>query len=725
MIRFFVLQIKVIYDKISLYSTNERLIVLKKIGIMFLIFSMLSPTFTAFSYELPHAFWKPAAKYETALESGNKYDLISAGNEIIALLEKEEKNEQVNTILASKYYDLGNAYETLGGTRNHIKAGEYFEKYIPYGTALGWTDGVKIAKQKKMQFQPQLKLYTPTTEPQAYFGARNEPQKGVLYGQISERYQENESMILLYLEYGQSTDFTWANYIFSKARSEKKAIELALNFPGEGGQLSAIINDTAYINALTDLLKKYTDIPIYLRIGAEVNIWQNKADKNLYIKAFQKIAKATRSISKNIATVYSVSHSSEWTTNFDDYYPGDEYVDWIGISAYANRYFGAKEWDISESFNPIVYKAGDAADPVLMIKDIVDLFGDRKPIMLAECGAAYYTRGEINRRHADWAVTSLHRMYSMIPIVYPQVKLMAYFNKNISHEYNYYDLDGCGELKNAYNDATKAPWFIQSRYDNTAEYAYKEITDSITINDGTLTLYAYPHIYGDDLPKVNYYIDDVWVASISDLPYEKTLDLSKLAPGKHTLKAETESGGNAVFSKNFTVNISVSPDAELVGLSDFQKQALTYCKEKGVISGYTDGTIRPYNNITRAEFATMAARFFALSSNENCTFDDARAHWASKYIRACVDAGAISGIGGNKFAPNDNVTYEQAVKIVTSVAGLCDNYDLTALGGYPDAYIKIAKDFKALDHIENFTIGAPLNRLNVAILLYNVQNSIQ
>ena len=93
MIRVFVLQIKVIYDKMSLYSTNERLIVLKKIGIMFLIFSMLSPTFTAFSYELPHAFWKPAARYETALESGNKYDLISAGNEIIALLEKEEKNE--------------------------------------------------------------------------------------------------------------------------------------------------------------------------------------------------------------------------------------------------------------------------------------------------------------------------------------------------------------------------------------------------------------------------------------------------------------------------------------------------------------------------------------------------------------------------------------------------------------------------------------------------------
>lgn len=687
-----------------------------------LILAILTASASAFAYTLPHAFWEPAARYEAALESGNKYDLISAGSDIVALLENEEQNEQVNTIIGSKLYDMGYAYEALGGTLNHIKAGECFERYLHYGKTLGWTDGVKIAEQKAKQFKPQLKLYTPTEEPQAYFGARNEPEKGVLYGQVSEHYQSNESMILLYLEYGQSTDFTWPNHIFSKAREEKKAVELALNFPQEGAQLSSIISDTSYLNALTNMLKNYTDIPVFLRIGAEVNIWQSKANENLYIQAFRKIATAVRDISPNIATVYSVVHTSEWSTDFDDYYPGDQYVDWVGISAYANRYFSAREWDVSESHNPIVYKAGDAADPVLLISDIVERYGDRKPIMLAECGSAYYTRGEINQYHTDWAVTSLRRMYSMIPIVYPQVKLIAYFNTNIAHEYNYYDLEGCTELKTAYNNATKAPWFIQNSYDNTVEYAYKEITDSVNIDSDKLTLYAYPHIYGDDMPKVNYYIDGTWAASVTNLPYEKTLDLSALSPGKHTLTAEAESNGQAIISKSTTLNITVSPEAELAGLSDFQKQALEFCKAKGVISGYTDGTIRPYNNITRAEFTTMTALLFNLPLNENCTFEDASAHWASKYIRACVDAGAIAGIGGNKFAPNSDVTYEQAIKIITSVAGLCEGYDLEALGGYPKAYIKVAEDFNMLQSIENFEIGVPINRVNVAVLLYNSQN---
>lgn len=695
---------------------------MKKAIATLILISIITSSFSAFAYSLPHSFWEPAARYEAAQESGNKYDLISAGKDIINVLQNEERNEQVNTIIASKYYDMGYAYEALGGIENHIKAGECFESYIPYGNSLGWSDGVKIASQKAMQFKPQLKLYTPTTEPQVFYGARNEPKKGVLYGQVSEQYQASESMILIYLEYGQSTDFSWPNHIFSKARAEGKAVELALNFPHEGAQLSSIISDTTYIDALTAFLKKYTDIPIFLRIGAEVNIWQSEADKSQYIQAFRKIANATRTISPNIATVYSVVHSSEWSRNFDDYYPSDEYVDWIGISAYANKYFGAQEWDVSQSHNPIVYKAGDAADPVLLIKDIVDMFGDRKPIMLAECGSAYYTRGEINQRHADWAVTSLKRMYSMIPIVYPQVKLIAYFNKNISHEYNYYDLEGCPELKAAYSTATKAPWFIQNSYDSTVEYSYKELTDNVTVNDGKLTLYAYPHIYGDDLPKVNYYIDNKWVASVTSLPYEKTLDLTALAPGKHILKAEAESGGKAYVSKSIELNVTVSPEAELAALTDYQRKALEYCKEKGVISGYTDGTIRPYNNITRAEFATMTARLFGLSANENCTFDDAASHWATKYIRACVDAGAIAGIGGNKFAPNNNVTYEQAVKIVTSVTGLCESYDLASLGGYPKAYIKVAEDFDILQSIESFETGVPINRVNVAVLLYNSQN---
>lgn len=675
----------------------------------------------AFAYELPHAFWAMADRYQAAQNSGDKGALIAAGKDIVSLLEGEEKNMQVQTILGSKLYDMGYAYEQFGGVSDYIEAGKCFEKYIPYGEALGWSDGVKIAKQKTMQFQPVINLYTPTDETQKYYGAVNEPEKGVLYGEVSEHYRDSESMILLYLEYGESTDFTWAEHILSKAREGGKAVEIALNFPKEGSQLDSIINDTQYINSVTGLLSNYKDVPIFLRIGAEVNVWQDRADRDLYIRAFRKIADAARSVGGRTAIVWSILHTSEWSTDFDDYYPGDEYVDWVGISAYANKYFGAQRWAASESHNPIVYKAGDAADPVLLIRDVVERYGGRKPIMLAECGSAYYTGGKINEYSTDWAVTSLKRMYSMIPIVYPQVKLIAYFNKNMP-ENNYYDLEGCSELKAAYNEAIQYPWFIQNSFNGTVDKAYKELWGMIDVNSDTLELYAYPHVYAADVPKVNYYINGDWVGSSSTLPYNSRLDLSNYANGTYTLTAEAEAEGYSAVKRDFTLNINKNPGDELAGLSDYQKQALEYCKSIGIISGYEDGSIRPYNNITRAEFASMTARLCGLSSDEPCTFSDAASHWATKTIRACVDAGAISGMGDNKFAPDSNVTYEQAVKIVACVCGCADSYNIEALGGYPDGYLSAASKEGLLNGLEGLGVGTQMNRINAAVLFYNSQN---
>ena len=83
------------------------------------------------AYEYPHAFWALADRYQAALDSDNKAEIIAAGSEIVSLMESEEQNEEVQTVLGSKLYDMGYAYEALGGVENHIKAGECFEKYIP------------------------------------------------------------------------------------------------------------------------------------------------------------------------------------------------------------------------------------------------------------------------------------------------------------------------------------------------------------------------------------------------------------------------------------------------------------------------------------------------------------------------------------------------------------------------------------------------------------------
>ena len=110
-----------------------------------------------------------------------------------------------------------------------------------------------------------------------------------------------------------------------------------------------------------------------------------------------------------------------------------------------------------------------------MIKDAVEKkYGGRKPIMISECGSAYRTNGDINETDSEWAAKYLKQIYTFIPMVYPQVKLIAYFNAKMNYEVNYYNLDGDSELQNSYNDVTESPWFIQNNNTNSAGQFFKK-----------------------------------------------------------------------------------------------------------------------------------------------------------------------------------------------------------------------------------------------------------
>ncbi len=52
-------------------------------------------------------------------------------------------------------------------------------------------------------------------------------------------------------------------------------------------------------------------------------------------------------------------------------------------------------------------KTGYSSDPVVMIKDAVEKYGGRKPIMISECGSAYRTNGDINETDSEWAAKYL------------------------------------------------------------------------------------------------------------------------------------------------------------------------------------------------------------------------------------------------------------------------------------------------------------------------------
>ena len=74
------------------------------------------------------------------------------------------------------------------------------------------------------------------------------------------------------------------------------------------------------------------------------------------------------------------------------------------------------------------------------------------------------------------------------------------------------------------------------------------------------------------------------------------------------------------------------------------------------------------SKLTRAEFATMICRFMGYFQDKTCAFDDSKNHWATSYIRGCVDAGVINGFDSKTFLPDGKIQFEQAVKIIAMVS---------------------------------------------------------
>lgn len=150
-------------------------------------------------------------------------------------------------------------------------------------------------------------------------------------------------------------------------------------------------------------------------------------------------------------------------------------------------------------------------------------------------------------------------------------------------------------------------------------------------------------------------------------------------------------------------------------------KAVSTLAERGIITGDDRGNFNPDATITRAETAAIICRLMGVEeeakSNRYQVYDDVPAsNWASGYIAKATELGVFNGDGTGKFRPNDNVTYEQIIKMLVCVRG----YDTQAqrAGGWPNGYISVAKDLGITSGVR-FSQTANAPRSAVAMLAYN------
>ena len=101
-------------------------------------------------------------------------------------------------------------------------------------------------------------------------------------------------------------------------------------------------------------------------------------------------------------------------------------------------------------------------------------------------------------------------------------------------------------------------------------------------------------------------------------------------------------------------------------------------------------------------------------------FTDTADHWARLYINHGVNDNFISGYTDNTFRPDENVTYVQAQKMLVTAIGY-DQYAKYS-GGWPNGYKLWAN---TVGIFENFEIrdDSPITRAQAAKLIYNTMNA--
>ncbi|MCD4712875.1 MAG: S-layer homology domain-containing protein [Clostridiales bacterium] len=141
-----------------------------------------------------------------------------------------------------------------------------------------------------------------------------------------------------------------------------------------------------------------------------------------------------------------------------------------------------------------------------------------------------------------------------------------------------------------------------------------------------------------------------------------------------------------LFKKKMTLTLAIilvltsfTASFAAVNMSDLNevswaKQVIEKWAGIGLVSGYVDGTFKPGNAITRAEFTVIAYNAFELESTTRKAFDDVKtSDWFYQPVSQMAAQGFINGYGDGSFKPNAPITRAEAAIILVNIQGLKAN----------------------------------------------------
>lgn len=529
-------------------------------------------------FKYPSSYWPVHTQWEDAVAAKDPDSVIAAAQKTYDVLNPLGLSQDVCENLEPKAHRASWACEIKGDIAGAITWAERQRTYCKwlnecgltneYGNSYDYTDMLQSIDSRLdyLRAAQTVTVYAQTGSSGSSYSAG--PRTGTWYGTPVDGSRSDTNAALVYITFNDPNSVAyWFDYYSSNSASFRRAadggvIELAWNFdPESTAGARAVLSAGGYIAESLRAMGSL-NATVLLRLGAEMNNWSD-SDPQVFKQAFQEVATAARAYS-NIQMVFSPNDISNRNVTISDYYPGDAYVDWVGMSTYHNSQYvsydqskgvASYSFDYDKYYDDAFYGVGIYDhDPLITIKPIVELAkAHNKPVMISECGFAY--RSNTGADLTAYATAQLNWFYSYLNMVYPEVKAVFYFDSSRSGSAYSYSFSGSSALSSAYERAIRENGAYLADVNGSAT-GWTTLDKAALSGKGTVRLAAYATFPGQHSTTVKYILDGREVHSATQAPFYYDLNLDGLSGGSHTLKVEASGGQFTGGSQTYTIQIA-------------------------------------------------------------------------------------------------------------------------------------------------------------------------
>jgi tetratricopeptide (TPR) repeat protein len=299
-------------------------------------------------------------------------------------------------------------------------------------------------------------------------------------------------------------------------------------------------------------------IPIFLRFAGEFNDPGNawSRDAALYRTKFRLVHDVMARVAPNVAMVWMPMPSR--LEVIDAYFPGDDAVDWVGISLYSVPFRNGDTGDSTLNQNPLD-----------VLKPFYDKYACAHPFQISEFASSHRSEAKPGVDYTDFAVDKLRTLFWGAYLKYPRLKNINWLdldmiggkfvqNTKTTERQNDYSLFASAAKLGAFRELFKEPYFLTTAPGQAAaSIPHPALFPSSLRVTGDVKGALYLKTFAP-ATVLALSLDGISVPTLKTLPYSFTLSAARLTPGKHTLKLVAK-GANGQILIDQTQVFTVQP----------------------------------------------------------------------------------------------------------------------------------------------------------------------